>query len=231
VIRESYQLPISDQSLKEAQRDLFALEHLEREVLRDINASWDEGPFVLSHLDLRWNNIIVDGDLDIQAVIDWEWAGSIPRRLFTPPSWIAGREPPYITGDQYRSEFTHFHRALLSRGDGCRQLAEDWNLEMMDGLLLPIAEVLRHHSQLNPIFFEAMYPKLFEGPSWEAVPRFFHRPENRELEMAVQEQVERSSQYTAYLKDNGLFVLDEEAQEAAKKAEELQNWLKKLQEG
>ena len=93
-----------------------------------------DGPFVLSHLDLRWPNIIVDDDLDILAVIDWEWTGSIPRQLFTPPSWIAGQEPPFVTGDEYRAEFAHFREILLIKADtsdACHLLSEEWDFELL----------------------------------------------------------------------------------------------------
>lgn len=143
---------MSDQSLKVAQREIFALECLEKEVSRLSNFRWDDGRFILSHFDLRWPNILVDDDSNIVAIIDWEWTGSIPRQSFTPPSWIAGRDPQCITGDEYRSEFNHFRNVLLAKGAECRQLAEDWNFELLNDVALPIAEVLRHHSHLNAIF-------------------------------------------------------------------------------
>ena len=87
VMTEAYELPMSEQSLETAHLEGFALEHLKKELFKFIDPRWENGPFVLSRLDLRWPNIIVDDDLNNLAVIDWEWTGSIPRQLFTPPSW------------------------------------------------------------------------------------------------------------------------------------------------
>ncbi|KAL2756903.1 hypothetical protein ACRALDRAFT_2088703, partial [Sodiomyces alcalophilus JCM 7366] len=173
VMKEAYRLPMSAQTLKAAQREVFALECLDKEVPKLSSSRWDDGPFILSHLDLRWPNILVDDELNIVAIIDWEWTGSIPRRSFTPPSWLAGREPQCITGDEYRSEFIHFRNVLLAKGVECRQLAEDWDLELLNDVALPMAEVLRHHSHLNAIFYQAIYDKLFDEPSSNVVPRFF----------------------------------------------------------
>lgn len=237
VMTEAYRLPMSEQSLETARLEVFALKHLERELSRFIDANWDKGPFVLSHLDLRWPNIMVDDDLNILAIIDWEWTGSIPRQLFTPPSWIAGREPPYVMGDEYREEFTQFHKVILAKSetsDACRQLAEEWSPELLNSKMLPIAELLRHHSQLIAIFYRALYPKLFEAPKQEVVSRFFECSENRELALEAQRRWENSERYTQYLKDNELFVPDREhevALELAKKVQELQQLLKSIQEG
>ena len=63
---------------------------------------------------MQGDNIIVDDDLRIQAVIDWKWAGPVPRDFFTPPSWLAGLGPSYVTGDEYRAELAHFHKVLLA---------------------------------------------------------------------------------------------------------------------
>lgn len=223
VMSEAYRLPMSEQTLGTAQCELFALTHLERELSSFTNADWDEGPFVLSHLDLRWPNIIVNDDLDILAIIDWEWTGSIPRQLFTPPFWIAGRESPSIAGDEYREEFTHFRKVILKKSetsDLCRQLAEEWDVDLLNTKTLPIAELLRHHSQLIAIFYQALYPKLFEASRDEVVPQFFERSENRELASEVQRRWENSERYTQYLKDNQLFVPNKELELTRRLAEQ-----------
>ncbi|KXX82319.1 putative choline kinase 3 [Madurella mycetomatis] len=122
---------------------------------------------VLSHLDLRWPNIIVDDYLNNLVIIDWEWTGSIPRQLFTLPFWV------------YREEFTQFRSVILYKSetsDLCRQLAEE---------TLPIAELLRRLSQLIAIFYQALYPKLFEASRDKVVPQFFERSE-KELALEVQ---------------------------------------------
>lgn len=63
-----------EQSLATAQLEIFAPEHQEKELHNFINANthWDDGPFVLSHLDLQGLNIVVDEYLNILALIGWE---------------------------------------------------------------------------------------------------------------------------------------------------------------
>lgn len=126
IMTKAYRLPMSEQSLETAQLEIFALKHLERELTEPFQTYRDDSCFVLSHLDLRWLNVMVDGDLNILAIIDWEWASSVPRSLFMPPSWIAGCEPRFVTGNEYRAEYGLFYDVLLARvdvSDAHRQLA------------------------------------------------------------------------------------------------------------
>lgn len=54
--------------------ELFALDHLEQLIPALTAPERDSDCFVLSHSDLRPANIIVDDDLNIISIIDWEWA-------------------------------------------------------------------------------------------------------------------------------------------------------------
>lgn len=217
LITESCRPPLSEQSLQDAQFEVFALCHLKK-VLHEFtseHAGRENGPFVLSHLDLRGDNIIVDDDLNILAVIDWEWTGTIPSRLFIPPYWLAGRQPPFITGKEYRQEFAEFHRVLQSKSstsEAHRKLVQEWDIGLASRIELPIAELLQHHSQLVDLFYLALYPRLFQAPRQEVVSDFFERNHDSELAREVQQKVECSWHYTQYLKDHGLLTLDQEVE-------------------
>lgn len=229
IMTETYWLPVSEQSLETAQLEVFALEHLKREIPEFIDARYENGPFVLSHLDLCCPNILVDDDLNIRAVIDWEWAAAVPRKLFTPPCWIAERcGPADVAGPRYRAEYAKFHEIILAKretSDAHHRLAEEWTLDLPDSAGLAIALLLQHHSQLIDIFCLALYPKLFAAPRKEVVPRLFEQSENRDLAREVQRRHAASERYTRYLKDNGLFVPSKEAaaaREVARMVQELE---------
>ncbi|GAB1313510.1 hypothetical protein MFIFM68171_03720 [Madurella fahalii] len=214
---------MSEQTFGTAQCEVFALEHLRKELLAFVNADWEGCPFVLSHFDLRWLNIIVDDELNILAIIDREWTGSIPRQLFTLPFWVAGREFPSIAGDEYHEEFTQVYRVIADKSGisgMCRQLAEDWDVDLPNTNALPIAELPRHHSQLIAIFYQALYPKLFEASGHEVVPQFFGRSENRELALEVQRRCKSSGRYTQCLEDIQLVVPNKELEFTRRLAEQ-----------
>ncbi len=120
LMREAYQVPIGRWSEAYAQMEEYALHHVKADIL-DALVESSTGPdggsdecFVLSHTDLRWYNILVDDDLNIQGVIDWEWAGAIPRALFMPPTWLVGRSPCYISSKADRKEYAELFAVLTS---------------------------------------------------------------------------------------------------------------------
>ncbi|EGX94195.1 Protein kinase-like domain [Cordyceps militaris CM01] len=233
LIEEAIRLPLGGQSFKDAQREVFALENLRQVLTKSIQVNArNDGPFVLCHLDLRGPNIIVDEDLKFMGILDWEFTGSIPVEHFIPPFWIAGKDLTYATGGEYRTEFTQFHKILLAKSetsDVHRRLAEEWNADLPYGMRLPIAELLHHHSQLLSIFFQAIYPQLFQGPEKEVVAAFFERGENQALALEVQRQFESSEAYTQYLKINNWFEPDDQEEIArAALVQQIEQQMEKL---
>lgn len=185
-----------------------------------IAPAWNRGPFVLAHSNLRPSNIIVDEDLNIQGIIDWEWAGTIPRKLFMPPTWLVGERPCFVAGTNYGREYAEFYAVLAARSAAANgsaapcycQLAEEWGLDLPCGLELPLAVALQHHSQFAMTYYLAIYPKFFKAPSAETVSQFFReRQDGGDGSFALQARrhVEASARFTQYLKGCGLFVENE----------------------
>jgi hypothetical protein len=58
---------------------------------RWLDRSLDSGPFVLTHGDLGPYNILVDDDMKIVAILDWEWCCVVPLQFFAPPLWLTRR--------------------------------------------------------------------------------------------------------------------------------------------
>ncbi|ROT40647.1 hypothetical protein SODALDRAFT_338349 [Sodiomyces alkalinus F11] len=227
LMSEIYRLPTSELSEETAQLQVFALHYLRKRIPELIASEWDSGPFILTHSDLRSSNIIVDHDLNIQCIIDWEWAYTVPRQFFIPPSWITGQGLDYLTQKQCYETFLEFREVLrekASSSDLYRQLADDWDSDLPKTLILPLAHILLHPSDLIHVYYRSMFPQLFHEPRAEVVARFFHDTgKNKTLVAEVQQRMADSERYTQYLKDNGLFVPDEETRKA-------REWLKKAQE-
>ena len=53
-----------------------------------VDPSLDQGPFVMVHGDLEPYNLIVDENMSIVSVLDWEWSRIVPRQFFVPPLWL-----------------------------------------------------------------------------------------------------------------------------------------------
>lgn len=66
------------------------------------------GPFLYKLNDLHGSNIMVDNDLNIQYLIDLEWACSQPIEMIHPPHWFAGQWVDTMDVELYTSRHQEF---------------------------------------------------------------------------------------------------------------------------
>ena len=65
---------------------LYATHHIRKFVTESwLDPALDCGPFVLMHGDLDIQNLLWDDDLNLVAVLDWEWSSVIPLQFLVPP--------------------------------------------------------------------------------------------------------------------------------------------------
>lgn len=57
-----------------------------------VDPNLNHGPFILKHGDLHLPNIMVDEDLNIVSVLDWEFSHTIPFQMFVPPFWLTNKD-------------------------------------------------------------------------------------------------------------------------------------------
>jgi hypothetical protein len=231
ILSETYRLPTEDLSSDQVRMELFALESLTNHVFRSLEFPKSNSPFSMSHQDLRCSNIIVTEDLHVSGIIDWEFAGTIPRHLSTPPPWITGDDldavsafpaAAEITLSELYAEFIEVLKVKSVTSSDCAKLRDGWNHQAE--LKFPVAQIIRHPSCLIRVYYGLIFPQLFIGrDKGEVVDRFF-KDDGRALVSEVKQRLETSECYTQYLKDQGLLVKDEKAQarqELFAKAEQL----------
>lgn len=231
VLSETYRLPTQDLSEDQAQLELFAIESLAK-LIEPAESARSAGPFVLSHLDLRCHNIIVTQELHIRGIIDWEFSGTIPRRLFTPPPWLTGHDPSAawacpltapVMHFQLYPEFLEVLREKSTSSSDCARLRKAW--EDDPELWFSLAQILRRPSCLVQLYYDSMFPRLFKDSDYKVqVPKFFKDIHDGGLALEAKHRMEQSICYTQYLKDQGLFTEDEESpriQEFIAKAKEI----------
>lgn len=66
------------------------------------------GPFLYTLHDLHGSTILVDKELNIQYIIDLEWACSQPIEMIHPPHWFAGQWVDTMDVDLYTSRHEEF---------------------------------------------------------------------------------------------------------------------------
>lgn len=87
-----------------------------------------------------------------------------------------------------------------------------------------MTQIFRHPSSLICVYYKFIFPRLFKGDHTSAVPEFFkHKDIARTLKVEVKHRIEESMRYTQYLKDQGLYVIDQQSQAN-------QEWLAKVEQ-
>ncbi|RSL57397.1 hypothetical protein CEP54_008305 [Fusarium duplospermum] len=220
VLSETYRLPTEDLSEDQVQMELFAIESLVK-LIRSTESAHSTETFVLAHLDLRCHNIIITEDLHIRGIIDWEFSGTIPRRLFTPPAWLTGHDSSAAWACPPRAPVMHFQlypeflKVLEEKStfdSSCAALWEEWKDD--PELWFSLAQILRRPSCLTQLYYRSIFPHFFENLDYKVhVPRFFEDVENVNLALEAKHRIKQSICYTQYLKDRGLFIDDEESQQ------------------
>lgn len=107
----------------------------------------DSGPFVLTHGDLNPHNLMVNEDMDIVALLDWEWSRVVPLQFFVPPTWLTDRETDSLAWPviyaRYVNELDKFRTIVRDRElarYGERLLSRDWaRVHENGGILVPCA--------------------------------------------------------------------------------------------
>ncbi|OAA49904.1 phosphotransferase enzyme family protein [Beauveria brongniartii RCEF 3172] len=203
MVSKSARLPLIDGTLNDVRDQVFALDHLELEARRSLGdlRPHEGASFILTHPDLHYANIIVDENLRIQGIIDWEFAGTVPQHLFTPPAWTTGHDgrgclrPP-------REIVSGFQTALrLSKHE---ELKSHWK-RIGQPVTLATAQIFCHPTKLERLFFDFVFPGMYTGSRDEIVSFFFSGDKNAALAAQAEKQLGESDRYKSYLQEHGLY--------------------------
>jgi hypothetical protein len=111
----------ADCQRKYTARKLFQKLAGEKKLVSDV---YDKGPFKFWCDDLRPSNILLDENLQIVAVIDWEFSYAAPSEFtFAPPWWLLIEQPEYWDKglddwiEKYERRLTTFLKAMVDCED------------------------------------------------------------------------------------------------------------------
>jgi hypothetical protein len=74
---------------EEAQDRLYHLHLFRQHAENWVDHGLDQGPFVVVHGDLEIFNLVLDHEMNIISVLDWEWSRVAPLQFFYPPLWMS----------------------------------------------------------------------------------------------------------------------------------------------
>ncbi|KAM3497916.1 hypothetical protein MY10362_008745 [Beauveria mimosiformis] len=152
-----------------ARHELFAAHSLQKYFT--VPDAVNNGPFVLHHPDLLLRNIIVNDDMEIQGIIDWEFTNVVPLPLFVPPLWAIG------SGALSIDFYSAIIYAILT-GDRYQTLRKAWDRSKPDILAnMYIAQIMRHPTDLVSVFRRFFAQTLFGNEVDKAESDFFEANE------------------------------------------------------
>ncbi|EFY92918.1 phosphotransferase enzyme family protein [Metarhizium acridum CQMa 102] len=230
IISDSLALPAADQTIDDIKLEAFAI-HFMGKYFTDVEPGLEEDGYPLHHSDLRLPNIIVGDDLQINGIIDWDDASTVPGLLFSPPPWIPGVDENSIMAfHNTHGEFRSILKEKAKTNSACGQLLRQWYKEPNEepNEALYVAHIIRYPTEFAEIvarFYERLCPT---GNLRASVHTYYES--NDAIRQQVQQQAELCEEYTRFLKDRGLYIQEEplnlqalnaKAKEATKQAEEI----------
>ncbi|KAG5972581.1 hypothetical protein E4U55_000791 [Claviceps digitariae] len=206
-------IPTYDLVTSSSRRDVFA-QHSFADLLVDYhNSSPKVQPLALHHGDLRCGNILVDDDFRIKGIIDWEWVTILPRQFCTPPLWICGLDNDLKDNakkywQRYASRtkiFEAFQRATAAN-EKYKEYNKCLKFWTEERLRMPISFILRCPHYLDMIYYWHIYPAIYDLPFEKMQDAFFAL---EHMQRKLEHRRETSKRYEDYLKQEGLYIVEE----------------------
>ncbi|KAF4955351.1 hypothetical protein FGADI_4595 [Fusarium gaditjirri] len=195
VLQHIWTMPYKDLDHEQAEREEFAQRYIRQpEVQSRIGVDSTSRTFFLIHPDLRPGNILVDDELNICGIIDWEFVVSVPRCVSVPPTWITGND---LGLADLLSDFIRVLSSMEEKSEYYSQLAADWGSR--DPLDLSLSHILMDSAELDFVFWEKVMPYvtgLCDIPI----------PDNVQLQVDVDQRLGVSQSFAQYLDTYNLNV-------------------------
>lgn len=194
-LQHMWTMPYKDLDREQAEREEFAQQFICQPEVRDkicINST--TGSFFLAHPDLRPGNILVDDELNICGIIDWEYTASVPQCALAPPTWITGNDSGLA---HLPSEFTCVLSSMKEKSKYHSPLAAEWGSR--DPLAWSLSHILIDPAELDFVFWETVMPNI---TGLCDIPI----PDDVQLQADVDRRLEVSRRFAQYLDENNLHV-------------------------
>ncbi|EER24264.1 hypothetical protein CPC735_056340 [Coccidioides posadasii C735 delta SOWgp] len=153
----------------DARAYIYSLLEARQFLMKWVRPEYNHGPFILMHGDLRSANILVDDDLNIVSVLDWEWSHTIPIQMFVPPSWLDGLE---LVGSAKMPSRLIYETFVFNFEMETRRREKKYHPECRYLDQLPLAGIWREtlrtpdlfiaHGLLQPLYFGNIYWSVLE---------------------------------------------------------------------
>ncbi|KAI0914737.1 phosphotransferase enzyme family protein [Ustulina deusta] len=158
---------------------LYHLNIFRQYVEKWVDHRFENGPFVLVHGDLEPFNLLVDDEMEVVCVLDWEWSRIVPLQFFKPPLWLANPDPTNLAYEavyrRYLDRFDKFLailRTLEKERYGNELLSNEWaEAKTNSGFL--VANALENWTDIDWFAFRYINRKCYKGKDLQERVRAF----------------------------------------------------------
>ncbi len=191
--------------------ELYGLHKFSRLLIGWARPKYNHGPFVLKHGDFRSSNIIVNQDMKIIGVIDWEWSCIVPLQLFVPPAWLTGLEVTGLIGSDYQRELSMLNeiveiqeaKQFPNRQTG--SLSRFWST--MDLHSFFIGHALSRLNSFGDIYWQFIDDRYHRGSVEEIIRTFYEIPAMKAYVKTLDKKLSELEAYKKVLQSLKLEVI------------------------
>ncbi|WEW61693.1 hypothetical protein PRK78_007185 [Emydomyces testavorans] len=224
----------------DAQWYLYSIYTLQSILMEWVHPQYNHGPFVLMHGDLRPPNIVVDDDLNIVSILDWEWSHTVPVQMFVPPSWLTNQGILQISKDISTIGYLAAVYSFIRRTTDQENTFHNPNKLLLKDL--PLAALWRPMSEFEEFIIPLglLAPHCLGNIYWDALDHCYHGQNSKERVQAFfkldiqapdRQAVEKKMQeFESFEKERQDLGIERRPLMPTKTAEELSHLAKALKE-
>ncbi|RDL33120.1 uncharacterized protein BP5553_08559 [Venustampulla echinocandica] len=200
----------------DARYHLYGLHQFRSILMGWLRREYNEGPFILMHGDFRTANILVDQNLNITGVLDWEWSRTVPVQMFLPPTWLRGgdiRDLLSFRGLGYGSYLAGFRDVVKAKekemhcqGSGGEEkipLSKLWDgIYILSNFL--IGQALLRLDVAGDVYWDALDRRYFGNDAAARVELFYEVLATSNQKRVIARKLQELEMYNAELKERGL---------------------------
>jgi Phosphotransferase enzyme family len=202
----------------DARYHLYGLHQFRSILMGWLRREYNEGPFILIHGDFRRANVLVDQNLNITGVLDWEWSRTVPVQMFLPPPWLRGsdiRDLLGIRGLGYGSHLANFRDVVKAKEKEkemhCQGSSREEKIplsKLWDGIYnlsnFLIGQALLRLDVAGDVYWDNLDRRYFGNDAEARVKLFYEVSATSNQKGVIERKLQELEMYNAKLKEQGL---------------------------
>jgi hypothetical protein len=200
--RRFLEQPNSTDDVSDAREKYAGLSLFETLISQFVNREYNEGPFVLCHGDLHQPNLLIDDDLQIIAVLDWEWSCVLPMQVAClPPICLSPLKVENLALGEGREEFIEAAEYFL----GCfgekeyaifgERIFSDTLKQMMSNGGYWFNLAIQDIYNFEYLFWDNLFPISHRLSESEAIDSVFNSSQHQSAEEIIERKLQENVEY------------------------------------